>query len=78
MSTQFPVTANIRGTFEFDTPAGGQIGVRHPTTPKPVFITLPCHFASACARHPAQPSSNPTHGAGPRWIYQPNVIVIPC
>jgi hypothetical protein len=27
LSTQFPVTANIRGTIEFDTPAGGQISV---------------------------------------------------
>jgi hypothetical protein len=32
LSTQFPVTANIRGTIEFDTPAGGQIsalGIRY-------------------------------------------------
>jgi hypothetical protein len=42
MSTQFPVTANIRGTLEFDTPAGGQIGVVGiRTTPKPAFTTLP-------------------------------------
>ncbi len=42
MSTQFPATANIRGTLEFDTPAGGQIGVVGiRTTPKPTFTTLP-------------------------------------
>jgi hypothetical protein len=42
MSTQFPVTANIRGTLEFGTPAGGQIGVVGiRTTPKPAFTTLP-------------------------------------
>ena len=27
LSTEFPVTANIRGTIEFDAPPGGQIGV---------------------------------------------------
>jgi hypothetical protein len=27
LSTQFPVTANLRGTIEFDTPAGGRISV---------------------------------------------------
>jgi len=42
MSTLFPATANIRGTLEFDTPVGGQIGVVGiRTTPKPTFTTLP-------------------------------------
>jgi hypothetical protein len=42
MSTQFPATANIRGTLEFDTPVGGQIGVVGiRTTSKPAFTTLP-------------------------------------
>ena len=42
MSTQFPMTANIRGTLEFDTPMGAQIGVVGiRTTPKPAFTTLP-------------------------------------
>jgi len=27
LSTQYPMTANLRGTIEFDTPAGGQISV---------------------------------------------------
>jgi hypothetical protein len=42
LSTQFPVTANIRGTVEFDTPAGGQIsvlGIRF--TPPGTFTTIP-------------------------------------
>ena len=41
LSTQYPVTANIRGTVEFDTPAGGQIsvlGIR--TTPMGTANTL--------------------------------------
>ena len=42
LSAQFPMTANIRGTLEFDTPAGGRIGVVGiRTTPKPAFTTLP-------------------------------------
>jgi hypothetical protein len=42
LATQFPVTANIRGTLEFGTPAGGKIsalGVRTP--PTLTFTTLP-------------------------------------
>jgi hypothetical protein len=42
LATQFPVTANIRGTIEFDTPPGGQIsalGIRTP--PAHTFTTLP-------------------------------------
>ena len=41
LSTSFPVTANKRGTIEFDTPAGGQIsvlGIR--TTPLGTSNTL--------------------------------------
>ncbi len=43
LSTQFPVTANIRGTIEFDTPAGGQIsvlGLRF-TPPNNALTTIP-------------------------------------
>ena len=43
LSTQFPVTANIRGTVEFDTPFGGQIsvlGIRF-TQPKNALTTIP-------------------------------------
>ncbi len=43
LSTQFPVTANIRGTIEFDTPAGGQIsvlGLRF-TPPNSALTTIP-------------------------------------
>ena len=39
----FPVTANIRGTIEFDTPAGGQIsvlGLRF-TPPNNALTTIP-------------------------------------
>jgi hypothetical protein len=42
LSNQFPVTANIRGTIEFDTPIGGQIstlGIRTPITKS--FTALP-------------------------------------
>jgi hypothetical protein len=42
LSTQFPETANKRGTIEFDTPAGGQIsalGIRF--TPGGAFTTIP-------------------------------------
>jgi hypothetical protein len=42
LADQFPVTANIRGSIEFDTPPGAQIsilGVR--TTPSLTFTTLP-------------------------------------
>jgi hypothetical protein len=42
LSTQFPVTANIRGTAEFDTPAGAQIsvlGIRY--TPPGTLTTIP-------------------------------------
>lgn len=42
LSTQFPVTANIRGTMELDTPAGGQIsalGIRY--TPPGTLTTIP-------------------------------------
>jgi hypothetical protein len=42
LSTQFPVTANIRGTVEFDTPPGGQIsalGIRY--TPLGTLTTIP-------------------------------------
>ncbi len=41
LSSQYPVTANLRGTIEFDTPAGGQIsalGIR--TTPNGSSNTL--------------------------------------
>ena len=39
----FPVTANIRGTIEFDTPAGGQIGVLglRFTPPNNALTTIP-------------------------------------
>ena len=43
LSTQFPVTANIRGTIEFDTPPGGQIsvlGLRF-TPPNNALTTIP-------------------------------------
>ncbi len=43
LSTQFPVTANIRGTIEFDTPSGGQIsvlGLRF-TPPNNALTTIP-------------------------------------
>jgi Viral BACON domain len=43
LSTQFPVTTNIRGTIEFDTPAGGQIsvlGLRF-TPPNNALTTIP-------------------------------------
>ena len=42
LSTQFPATANIRGTVEFDTPSGatiGALGIRTP--PALTFTTLP-------------------------------------
>jgi hypothetical protein len=42
LSTQFPVTANIRGSAEFTTPVGAEInvlGIR--TTPGGTFTTLP-------------------------------------
>lgn len=42
LATQFPVTANIRGTIEFDTPAGGNIGALGIRTPPALtFTTLP-------------------------------------
>jgi len=42
LSTQFPVTANIGGTIEFDAPPGGQIGVLGIRTPVAhTFTTLP-------------------------------------
>jgi len=43
LSTQFPVTANSRGTIEFDTPAGGRIsvlGLRF-TPPNNALTTIP-------------------------------------
>lgn len=43
LSTQFPVTANILGTIEFDTPAGGRIsvlGLRF-TPPNNALTTIP-------------------------------------
>jgi photosystem II stability/assembly factor-like uncharacterized protein len=43
LSTQFPATANIRGTVEFDTPSGGQIsalGIRF-TPPNNAMTTIP-------------------------------------
>jgi hypothetical protein len=43
LSTQFPVTANILGTIEFDTPAGGRIsvlGLRF-TPPNSALTTIP-------------------------------------
>jgi hypothetical protein len=42
LASQFPVTANIRGTIEFATPAGAEInvlGIR--MTPALTFTTLP-------------------------------------
>jgi hypothetical protein len=42
LATQFPVTAGIRGTIEFDTPQGAEIsvlGIRSP--PALTFTTLP-------------------------------------
>lgn len=42
LAGQFPVTANIRGTIEFDTPAGAQINVLGIRTPPTLtFTTLP-------------------------------------
>jgi hypothetical protein len=42
LSQQFPATANIQGTVEFDTPAGGSIGVVGLRTPPALtFTTLP-------------------------------------
>ena len=43
LSTQYPVTAGIRGTIEFDTPPGGQIsvlGIRF-TPPNNALTTIP-------------------------------------
>jgi len=43
LSTQFPITANKRGTIEFDTPSGGQIsalGIRF-TPPNNAMTTIP-------------------------------------
>ena len=43
LAAQFPVTANLRGTIEFDTPSGGQIsvlGLRF-TPPNNAFTTIP-------------------------------------
>ena len=40
----FPATANIRGTVEFDVPAGthiGVMGIRTPPTPTPTYTSLP-------------------------------------
>jgi hypothetical protein len=58
----FPVTANIRGTIEFDTPAGGQIsvlGIR--TTPLGTSNTLTTIPALANVGTPAgaSPTSRP-------------------
>jgi len=42
VTDKYPVTANIRGTIEFDTPPGGQIGalgIRIPVAH--TFTTLP-------------------------------------
>jgi len=42
LATQFPVTANIRGTIEFDTPVGATIGALGFRTPVALtFTTLP-------------------------------------
>ncbi len=45
LATQkYPETTNIRGTIEFDTPAGAQIGalgIRMPTGPAHTYTTLP-------------------------------------
>ncbi len=42
LATQFPATAGLRGTVEFDTPAGSQIGVLGIRTPLThTFTTLP-------------------------------------
>jgi hypothetical protein len=43
LSTEFPITANTRGTIEFDTPSGGQIsvlGIRF-TPPNNALTTVP-------------------------------------
>jgi hypothetical protein len=43
LSTQYPATANLRGTIEFDTPAGGQISVlgQRFTPPNNALTTIP-------------------------------------
>ena len=42
LATRFPITTNIRGTVEFDTPAGAQINVLGVRTPATLtFTTLP-------------------------------------
>jgi hypothetical protein len=43
-SQKYPGTANIRGTIEFDTPAGAQIGalgIRIPSSAAHAYTTLP-------------------------------------
>ena len=44
VTDKYPGTANIRGTIEFDTPAGAQIGalrIRVPNVPAHTYTTLP-------------------------------------
>jgi hypothetical protein len=44
VTDRYPATANIRGTVEFDTPAGAQIGalgIRIPNVPAHTYTTLP-------------------------------------
>jgi hypothetical protein len=42
LATQYPATAGIRGTIDFDTPAGAEIGVLGIRSPPALtFTTLP-------------------------------------
>jgi hypothetical protein len=44
VTDKYPMTSNIRGTIEFDTPAGAQIGalgIRIPTGAAHTYTTLP-------------------------------------
>jgi len=44
VTDKYPMTANIQGTIEFDTPAGAQIGalgIRFPNIPAHTYTTLP-------------------------------------
>jgi len=57
LSTQYPATANTRGTIEFGTPAGAEIsifGIRSP--PALTFTTLP-PLAEQCRAVPRFPST---------------------
>jgi hypothetical protein len=74
VTNKYPMTANIRGTIEFDTPAGAQIGalgIRIPTGAAHTFTTLP---ALAAQPHPTNPSPG-TVGAGvANWTFDTSTI----